>query len=250
MRVVFLGTGGYHPSEERHTACIMLPEAGIVLDAGTGAFRIPRRLATRSLDIFLSHGHLDHVVGLTYLLAPLALKQLDHVRVHATDRVIHAVREHLFSEPLFPVMPAFEFCPLQGHSLTVSGTVVRWSTLESHPGTSMAYRLETADQQGHVRSLAYVTDTTADGSYLDFIRGADLLIHECYFPDGNEDWAHKTGHSSTSAVLRTARDAAVGKLVLVHVDPRSTGADPLHLADASPQFPAVEIASDGLELDL
>ena len=69
MKLLLLGTGGYHPNQRRHTACLMLPEAGIVLDAGTGFFRVRQHVATPSLDILLTHAHLDHVVGLTYLLA-------------------------------------------------------------------------------------------------------------------------------------------------------------------------------------
>jgi ribonuclease BN (tRNA processing enzyme) len=249
VRVVLLGTGGYHPSEERHTACIMLPEAGIVLDAGTGAFRIQRHLAARELDVFLSHAHLDHVIGLTYLLAPLAMKQIDAVRVHAAAAVIDALKLHLFAAQVFPVMPDFEFQPLSGPSLSVGATTVRWQTLPSHPGTSMAYRLETV-AGGKSRSLAYITDTTVDGSYTEFVRGVDVLIHECYFPDTLEEWAKKTGHSTTSKVLSVASSANVGRLVLVHVDPLATGDDPLGLAAMKTTFPNVEIASDGLEIVL
>ena len=35
MRVEFLGTSGFHPTESRHTACVVLPEIGIAFDAGT-----------------------------------------------------------------------------------------------------------------------------------------------------------------------------------------------------------------------
>jgi ribonuclease BN (tRNA processing enzyme) len=227
----------------------MLPEAGIVLDAGTGAFRIQRHLATRELDVFLSHAHLDHVVGLTYLLAPLALKQIDAVRVHGTAAVIDALKQHLFATAVFPVMPQFDFRPLTGSSLNVGLTTIRWQTLPSHPGTSLAYRLETTTA-GKPRSLAYVTDTTVDGSYTDFVRGVDVLIHECYFPDSLDDWATKTGHSTTSKVLNVAAQAKAGRLVLVHVDPRSTGDDPLGLAAAKGTFPRVEIARDGMEIEI
>lgn len=249
MRVVLLGTGGYHPSEERHTACVMVPEAGIVLDCGTGAFRIQRHLATRELDVFLSHAHLDHVVGLTYLLAPLALKQIDAVRIHATTAVIDALKQHLFASQVFPVMPGFDFRPLSGPALSVGSTTIRWQTLPSHPGTSMAYRLETTTA-GKPRSLAYVTDTSVDGSYTEFLRGADVLIHECYFPDSLDEWAIKTGHSTTSKVLNVAKDAKVGRLVLVHLDPRSTGDDSLGLDSVKATFPRVEIARDGMEIDV
>jgi len=228
----------------------MLPESGIVLDAGTGAFRIAGALATKELDVFLSHAHLDHVVGLTYLLAPLALKQIDAVRVHATAGVIDALKQHLFSSPLFPVMPDFDFRPLTGDSLTLGATTIRWQPLPSHPGGSMAYRLETTSANGKPSSLAYVTDTTVDNSYVDFVRGADVLIHECYFPDALEEWAVMTGHSTTSKVLGVAAAAKVGRLIVVHVDPRSTGNDPLGLEAARAVFPAVEVARDGMEIEV
>lgn len=250
MRVILLGTGGYHPSEERHTACLMLPEAGIVLDAGTAAFRIARNLRTRELDVFLSHAHLDHVVGLTYLLAPLAMKQIDVVRLHATEAVLEAVRTHLFSQAIFPVLPAFEMQPLTGSEMSIRRTTIRWQTLPSHPGASLAYRVDAAGTDGQRRSLAYVTDTTVDDSYTDFIRGADVLIHECYFPDAQSQWADTTGHSTTSRVLQLARDAGVGRLVLTHLDPLAVGDDPLKLEAVRAVFPSVEIAGDGMEITL
>ena len=45
MKLLLLGTSGYHPSEQRQTACLMLPEVGIVLDAGTGFFRVRQHRA-------------------------------------------------------------------------------------------------------------------------------------------------------------------------------------------------------------
>ena len=68
MKLIFLGTGGYHPNERRHTASVLLPEEGIALDAGTGFFRVQGRLKTPGLDVFLTHGHLDHICGLSVSL--------------------------------------------------------------------------------------------------------------------------------------------------------------------------------------
>src|SRR5262245_3942948 len=112
MRIHFLGTGGYHPNERRHTACVMLPEVGVVFDAGTGFFRVAERLQTDELDVFLSHAHVDHSVGLTNLLVPLATGRLKRVAVHSAPVYLDAVRTHLFSQPLFPVLPAIDFVPL------------------------------------------------------------------------------------------------------------------------------------------
>ncbi|MGH7140272.1 MAG: MBL fold metallo-hydrolase, partial [Pirellulales bacterium] len=83
MQLAVLGTAGYHPNEARHTACFMLPEVGVVLDAGSGFFRVGPRLLTDELDIFLTHTHLDHVFGLTFLFDVLYGRQMKRVDVHA-----------------------------------------------------------------------------------------------------------------------------------------------------------------------
>jgi len=98
--------------------------------------------------------------------------------------------------------------------------------------------------------MAYVTDTTAavDAAYVERIRGVDLLIHECYFPDGEEEWAQTTGHSCTTPVAEVARTAGVGRLVLVHVNPLSTDDDPIGLDIARAIFPKTELGEDRMEL--
>ena len=50
MKLILLGTTGYHPNNRRHTACLMLPEVGVVLDAGTAMFRVRDYLTTKHLD--------------------------------------------------------------------------------------------------------------------------------------------------------------------------------------------------------
>ena len=96
MKLVFLGTAGYHPNESRHTTCVALPEIGIVFDAGTGLFRLPAYLQTPRIDILLSHAHLDHVVGLTYLLDILYQHPMEQVRVHGDAEKLKSLRENLF----------------------------------------------------------------------------------------------------------------------------------------------------------
>lgn len=245
MRLVFLGTGGYHPNECRHTACILLPEIGVALDAGTAFFRVQSRLQTETLDVFLSHAHLDHICGLTFFLVPLLRGDVSAVRIHGTTETLQAVRRHLFAQELFPVNPPYEWCPLQPQTvlpLPNQGTL-RWTCLE-HPGGAVGYRLDWPD-----RSLAYITDTTAPGDYGSFIEGVDVLIHECYFPDDMRDWAQKTGHSHTTAVAQLAASAGVGRLFLVHPDPQRSDNDPLGLNDARRIFPQTILAEDLMETD-
>src|SRR5438876_3666067 len=155
MKLVLLGTTGYHPNRRRHTACMFLPEVGVVLDAGTGMFRVRDHLATPHLDIFLTHAHLDHVAGLTFLLGILHGKTVDRVTIHGEADKLDAVRQHIFAEEIFPVQPTYEFRPLAKEVvLPGCGRLTHFPL--KHPGGSIGLRL---DWPGH--SLAYVTDTTA-----------------------------------------------------------------------------------------
>jgi ribonuclease BN (tRNA processing enzyme) len=252
MRVVFLGTGGYHPNERRHTAGVFLPEAGLLFDAGTCLFRLPARLMRDDLTVALSHAHLDHVCGLTYLLVPLHRRQLTSLGILGSERTLETVRNHLFAARLFPVMPECSMTPLNGHAERelADGMRLRHQPLESHPGASLAYRLDWLDEHGQPRSLAYVTDTCVDGSYTNLVRGVDLLIHECYFTDDLTEWADRTGHSHTSAVAALARDAGVKRLILTHIDPQREDDDPVDLPRARAIFPHTDVAEDLWEVEV
>ena len=245
MKLVFLGTAGYHPSETRHTSCLMLPDVGVVLDAGSGMFRVRERLATDTLDIFLSHAHLDHVWGVSFLFDIFYGKTMERVTIHAQAEKLKALREHLLADVLFPAQLPFEPRPLSGPVLLRDGGRLTHFPLE-HPGGSVGFRL---DWPGH--SMAYITDTTAraDAPYITHIHGVDLLVHECNFPDGSEEWAEKTGHSCLKSVLELAKAAEVKRLVLTHIDPLIIDADPLRLAPSRHLFPNTETARDLMEVE-
>lgn len=248
MQLVFLGTGGYHPNERRHTASLLLPDIGVALDAGTGFFRVQKSIRCSTLDVFLTHAHLDHICGLTFILVPLLRGDLDRVRVFGSEETIHAVQTHLLANELFPVEPDFEWHVLDGRILDSSvplpeGGRLTWAPLQ-HPGGSVGYRLDWVG-----KSLAYITDTTAPGCYADFVRDVDVLIHECYFPDDLDDWAIKTGHSSSSNVARLAKDANVKCLYLIHVDPQRPDDDPVGIEGIRAIFPNAHLAEDLMEIE-
>lgn len=245
MKLILLGTTGYHPNERRHTPCMMIPECGVMLDAGTAMFRAARFLQTSELDVFLTHAHLDHVIGLTYLFSLVYVHPLDRITVHGAEEKLAAIEEHMFCEQLFPQRPPYESRPLAAEVPLCGGGRLTHFPLE-HQGGSIGFRL---DWPGH--SMAYVTDTTAapDADYVQHIRGVDLLVHECYFPDERADWARKTGHSSTTPVAQVARQADAGRLVLVHLNPLSTEDDPIGLEVARAIFPKTELGEDLMEVE-
>ena len=219
MRIVFLGTAGYHPNETRQTACVMLPELGIVFDAGTGFFRVRDYLKIDELHMFLSHYHWDHVVGLTFLIDVAYQKKLEKLHIYGKPP-IGSVHE-LFRNPFFPValsqhpftFKLHEWRPQQP-SWKTGEALVEARLFAHHSGGSLGFRLT---HKG--KTVVYLTDTTVVEDAASFVRGADLFICECNFPNEMEELAVKTTHSYPRIVAKLAKEAGVKHLVLYHISP-------------------------------
>jgi len=266
MRLHCLGTVGYHPNGSRHTSCYALPDSGIVLDAGSGIFRLGPLIRTEGLDIVLSHAHLDHVLGLTVLLSVLHRHPVRRLSIWGEAEKLEAVQRHLFSDLLFPVRLRAEWKALDGRdSVRLGcGAELTWRR-QTHPGGSLAYRLAwppgvfggsrrgTADGGLSAgKTLVYATDTAGDhdASTLAWMSGSDLLMHECSFGEGGEAWAERTGHTWTGRLAEIAAATQPRALLITHLGPE-------HEAEPPPGVGAIRgrtsgrvvVATDGLAID-
>ena len=247
MDLHLLGTAGYHPNNMRQTACLMIPETGIVFDAGTGFFRVRDLIQTRDLHVFLSHSHLDHCFGLSFFIDVIHEKDVENIFVYAKREKIAAIREHLFSDHLFPIEPGFQWIEIDDEIVDVplDGKLTPFPL--KHPGGSLGFRV---DWPNH--SMAYVTDTTAHSGaeYVAKIKGVDLLVHECHFPDGYESLAETTGHSCLTPVAEISREADVGFTVIVHLNPLNQDEPLLDLEAVRPIFENILIGEDNMIVKL
>ncbi len=223
MNLHVLGSAGYHPNGFRETTCLMIPELGIILDAGTGFYRVRKLLdkvpAALPLQAFISHGHIDHTVGLTFGINVL-WQTGRKLNVHGQRPHLSAVMGTLFGGALFP-LPADHpllgyksYCWTEGERRDgYAANGVPFSVMPlPHPGGSLGYRFSLPNG----RDLVYITDTCADDVPTEFVAGAHTLIHECNFTDDLAKLAKDSGHSTTSQVFNLARRAGVERLVCMH----------------------------------
>ena len=225
---------------------MMLPEIGVIFDAGTGIFRCRDLIETDTLDIFLSHVHLDHSMGLTFMFDILFEKNLSNVTVHIAEDKIPAIEEHLYCQQLFPVKPNYEIVPLAARVKLAGGYQIDSFPL-IHPGGCHGFRLT-----GNEVDLAYVTDTTArpEAAYISEIKDVDTLIHECYFPDGWEEKAELTGHSCLTPVAHVAATARARRTFLVHINPLDETEAPLDLESVSGIYSPISVAEDQMVIEV
>lgn len=260
MKLVMLGTGGFVPTEQAQTACYFLPEHNILLDGGTGLYRISKYIQTVSpLDVYLSHTHGDHTTGLHYLfgnyfekLAHAAEQPVDVACIEAYSRqaneLLNNTRIHITEGMLSVLQNQFPYSldwrVLQpSESLPGGGTIRHFAFDPARE--EIGFRLE---WPGH--SLAYITDTIAssEAPYIDKIAGVDLLLHDCDLPDDKAHLCQTINHSSTTAVAQVAALAGVKRLCLIHFNP--LGWDVANdLPAARKIFPAIELGRDGMEIE-
>lgn len=189
-----------------NTSCVSVDCGGelVVLDAGSGIVGLGNRLARQSgpkkLHLFISHLHLDHIIGVTgfqTLYDPSAEVHLYGERRDGAD-VLERIGQVL-DPPYWPVGPAAFQAKVTVHDLTPGQRIslaegLTVDTLRAnHPNQSLIYRLEGAGKR-----LVYILDCEMgegmEDRLADFARDCDLLIWDANFIPGEikPGWGHST----------------------------------------------------------
>ncbi len=226
-RVKVWGVRGSFPRPEPaylqyggNTSCISLERGGrlTVLDAGSGLPCLARELADRKLgrlDIFISHAHLDHVLGL-FCFPPL----------HDPDMEIHLYGgaglqkslETLIGPPYWPLglrgcQARVDFHELTPGARFCMGGLSGYTIAGNHPGESLLCRLE-EDGKSLVYALDCETEETVFERLSRFSRGTDLLIWDASYTraDKRLGW----GHSTWEEGLALCREAGAKRVLMTH----------------------------------
>jgi 3',5'-cyclic-nucleotide phosphodiesterase len=139
--------------------------------------------------VFITHAHIDHVVGLAFLLDSVLSKRSEPVTVHATPNVIATLQAHLFNWKLWPDFAAIP---------TAENAILRWSPMPFDSTLELQGRSLTSCEVNHtVEAAAYVVTNGERGFFFSGDMGSspdvwkrlaaenrcDAVIVDCSFPD-------------------------------------------------------------------
>jgi ribonuclease Z len=248
VKLIVLGSSCLVATEKRrptHLVCLGRRH-GLLIDCGVS----PRgRLEDLGIgrdaidDIFITHFHPDHVAGLPLLLMEWSLqKRRKPIRIHSGQLVLSRIRKLMDMyrwqklPGQFPILyRPVEYRP-QAKVFSHDEFRVRSSPVR-HVVPALGVRV---DIPGEGKSFVYSADTEPSSSLTALARGAGLLIHEAT--------GKGVGHSSAAQAAAVARDAGVGKLLLIHTDPYADRKALVKQARAV--FPGeVEIAADRMQVE-
>jgi phosphoribosyl 1,2-cyclic phosphodiesterase len=184
--------------------------------------------------ILFSHTHWDHIQGMPFF-APLFAP--GHVwDVYGPGGADRSLRETLAGQmhhSYFPVTIEQFGASVRYHDL-VEGTFeiedVKISTTYLHHTTrTLGYRMDAdgvrvvycCDHEPYSRALAggNADIDGQDGGHAEFVRGADLLIHDAQYTAAEYPAKIGWGHSPVEYVVRLSEQAQVKRLALTHHDP-------------------------------
>lgn len=231
----------------------------LIFDAGSGIRNAGEELRANGVDtinLFISHWHYDHVLGLPFF-SPL-YNTATHLTLwsgHGDGASADELLGGLMRPPYFPVGPSVfrgtlitrDFIPPQD-LYPVPGVVVRTLRV-NHPGGSTAYRIE-ADG----RAICIVTDVEHVPGYLDdavvnFVQGADLMLYDSAYEDDEMCLRCGFGHSTWQQALRITQAAGVARVGFIHHAPSRTDADLEKIEqDAAEVFSGAFVARQGFSL--
>jgi phosphoribosyl 1,2-cyclic phosphodiesterase/CheY-like chemotaxis protein len=292
MRVRFWGTRGSiatpGPSTVRfggNTLCVELiinNGERLIFDCGTGmrplgidlGHSVPRPLRA---TILLGHTHWDHIQGFPFF-APLFMPG-NEFTICAPEGMSSSLAEVLAGQmefTYFPVkldqLPAkIHFRELTEGEHNIHGVAVKTQYL-NHPALCIGYRVETdgvsvvylSDHEPYSESLwradapPGMLDSIlhpGDRRHAEFMRGADLVIHDSQYTPAEYPAKKNWGHSTYEYAVELAAAAGVRHLALIHHDPLHDDAKILEieqqaisLAEQRPTRPHVFCAYEGCDV--
>jgi phosphoribosyl 1,2-cyclic phosphodiesterase len=206
-----------------------------IIDAGTGLRDLGNKILPEGYLTgkghaywLFTHSHWDHIQGLPFFVPAYIPGNIFDIYTSVDNLKERLTYQHIethFPIPFEGLRSTRNYHPIQQNSWTSINESMRvTSKAMRHPGGSFSYKFE---EDGKTFIFASDAEFNLDEmesieTYIDYFRGADILVFDTQYTFEESlnkiDW----GHSSASIATDISLKAGVKKLVMFHHDPSYT----------------------------
>lgn len=293
LDVLFLGTAGSSPSPARGLPSTLVRRGGdrLLVDCGEGTQRqLMRSVGLVELEeLFITHFHADHVLGLPGMLKTFGLRQRERELTVYGPRGLRRLFGALapvigrlpFPVELVELEPNDELTRdgyrIAAFAVDHAGPGLGWALVEDprpgqfDPDRARELGVEHGPDYGRLQRGETVNGVRPDQVMGETRRGrtvvltgdtqpcemtrlvaweADLLVHEATFMEDDAERAAETRHSTAAQAAELAAAADVHMLALTHISPRYPGGEVRAEARAAFENTVVPRDFDRIEIPL
>ncbi|MEH7354783.1 MBL fold metallo-hydrolase [Neobacillus drentensis] len=244
MKLTVIGFWGGYPKQNGASSGYLLEHEGfhLLIDCGSGVLsKLQNIIQPEELDaVIISHYHPDHIADIGVLQHARLIQGLLSKEFPTLPLYSHKFDQHEFVKLTYKnITKGFAYDP----NSTLSIGPFQFSFLKTnHSVPCYAMRIEAAG-----KTIVYTADSSFKEEFIEFSRGADVLLCECNLY-GHQN-GKSAGHMNSVEAGQFAHKADVKQLILTHLPQYGNLAD--LITEASSKFTGIiKLADEFLSISL
>lgn len=261
-KIIILGTGMGATLDLYNTCFVIQNDIGNFLVDTGGSIEIIRRLKKSNIElkeienIFISHSHTDHILGLIWLLKKIGVASINgefeaRINIYCNDVVYEAIIEiskHVLSKRIVEeILGIVSFHILNNEEkVEINGINYTFFDINARKIKQFGFECIIGGKR-----LVFLGDETLNPNLYERVKNADYVMHEAFCLDSEENifHAYEKNHSTVKSVSTIMNSLEVKNLILYHTE-ESHGAErkKLYTQEGKANFKGNIIVPDDLEI--